>query len=277
MRDDRPGVYFYTGTTQTGKSKRAIEDAWRDRDATGWPILVIDSQGVWNFKSWVHVDSVEEAVRRLWKSPEELAKGGKRENVAIIPRDETQVDQLFAAARAGGEVVVLVDEARFWLSKRRISDSLSRGLRVWAHSRLVLRFTTQRVADIHNDALACHREVYVFKTVDPADLDTLWDRYKIAPEEAKALKPDSGGTSADGEFITIRWAEAQREGKLGRLKTSSPDGEARDPLPDRKVQRAAGAGDRGRPPFDGELGAGGPVSGGPSPAAAEPPGKITGT
>lgn len=189
------GVYFYTGTTQTGKTKRALVDARAIADALGWPVLIVDSQGVWNFASYPHAKSVEELVRRVWAVDD---RGRPREPaIAFTPETPDEVELIFKAARAGRRVVLVCDEARYWLSARRMPDELSRALRTWAHSELVLLFTTQRLADIHGDALACHREIYVFRTVGRPDLETLWDEFEVKREDAEAL--------AENEFGVIRW------------------------------------------------------------------------
>ena len=118
---------------------------------------------------------------------------------------------------AGGGVNVLTDECRFWLSVRRLPDGISRALRVWAHSELVLRFTTQRIGDIPAAALACHKEIYVFRTVGRPDLERLEASYGVEPKEAMALP--------DGTFLTVRYNALVR-GNDGSERTGKDDASA---------------------------------------------------
>ena len=250
------GVYFYTGTTQTGKSIAALAAAWKHQDATGWPILIIDSQGVWNFEGYPHAKTVEEAVRRVW-AVDEVGKP-KEKAVAFTPTDVAEVESLYSAARAGRRVILLCDECRFWLSARRLPDALSRALRVWAHSELVLLFTTQRLADVHGDALACHREIYVFKTVGRPDLDRLEDEYEVNRERVMALE--------DGRFLTVRWnklieggadADDGKTEKTGSPAAGAPDGRVLES----GVRPPPRPGDPDGPPVPGGMGPGAPGEG----------------
>ena len=243
---DRLGVYFYAGTTQTKKSTRALEDLWADRDANGFPCLIIDSQGVWNFRSYPHVQGVEAVCRSVW--------GGKPGVTAWTPSSVEEVDKVFAALRAGRRVNVLTDECRFWLTVRRLPDGISRALRVWAHSELVLRFTTQRIGDIHADALACHKEIYVFRTVGRPDLERLEGSYGVEPKEAMALP--------DGEFLTVRYNALVRGNDGSERKREN--GPAAGAVPPGGPPAPEAGGGPGRVPL--------PRGVGPGQARAVPPG-----
>ena len=71
-------VHWYVGVTGSGKTTRALQDVADDIRKTGWPALVIDSQGVRLLASIKHRKTWKEVVRDVWI---------ERKNSAFIPRD----------------------------------------------------------------------------------------------------------------------------------------------------------------------------------------------
>jgi hypothetical protein len=57
-------------------------------------------------------------------------------------------------------------------------------------------FTTQRIQDINPKAMAVHKEIRIFRIVESAGHDRLWERWKIKPEEVLTLENE--------KYITIR-------------------------------------------------------------------------
>lgn len=225
----RLGVYWYCGATQVKKTTKALADSWIDVAETAWPRLIIDSMGAWNFRAMGHVEphvvadkrregglcgAVVAAVRDVWE---------KRRHTQIVPCGVADVDRLMNAARAGRRVSLFVDEIRFWMSKRSITQAMTRTLRSWAHAELIVRGTTQRIADVHEDALACHTAIYVFRTVSPADVETLWKLYQVPRDRVATLEV--------GEYFTVRQGQLERGGDGEPVVRRVEARPAADPLP----------------------------------------------
>lgn len=187
MSEERLGVYFYVGKTQSGKTTRAIADLKADGEVTGWPRLIIDTVEAKNWKGQPHAADLGTVIDCLW--------GPNKRDVIWTPPDPDQFDRMMRALKASGHVHVLVDECRWWANKNRISADFSKAMRAWAHSDLTFRCTTQHPADLHSDAFACIMELYVFRTDIVAALDRL-EEYGFDRERMKALPR--------GEFLTYR-------------------------------------------------------------------------
>lgn len=197
------GNYWFCGTTQVKKTTHANAMAWAARDATGCGILVIDSQRAWNFREYPHPAGRRELYERVF---------GRRGVCAYTPRDPDEVGAIYRAVKAQGNVAVLMDEAFFWLSKRKMILDVSTALRTWAHHGALMLFTTQRVGDIHEDALAVDGEIRVYRTISRKDQERLWDDYDIKADEVKDLPV--------GSYVTVRNSVAVRGGN-GCLKVTA--------------------------------------------------------
>lgn len=189
------GLIWFCGKTQVKKTTHAVALAHEVKDATGDPILVIDSQGAWNFREWPRAQD----RRGLYE-----AVYGRRQDCAMTPADENDVEAVYRTVRQLGRCTVLLDEASFWISKRKLPTDISRALRAWAHCGVLFLFTTQRIGDIHPTALAIDCEIRVYQTLTGPDSDRLWDDYRIKLEEVQRLPV--------GSYITIRNGEVQRGG-----------------------------------------------------------------
>lgn len=175
---DRLGCYWYVGKTQSGKTRKALEDLNADIQATGRPALILDPMPAWNFRGMEHEPNVEAVVRRLYE---------EKTHAVYTPESQEEVDALMRAIRAGKRVHVLWDECSFHMSFRAITPDVSRSLRGWAHSELGFRLVTQRPGDIHGDAYACDPEVYAFRTEKEGDVKRLHEEFGFDPEALKAL------------------------------------------------------------------------------------------
>lgn len=186
------GIVWFCGKTQVKKTTHAVELAFQARASVG-PILVVDSQGAWNFRTWPRAATREHLYERIY---------GHRVDCAITPHDVDDVERIFRTVRTCGKAVVLTDEAKFWISKRKLPPEISLAGRSWAHSGALFIFTTQRIGDIHPDFLAIDCEIRVYRTLPGPDTDRLKDEYGIKPEEVSALPV--------GSFMTIINGETQR-------------------------------------------------------------------
>ncbi len=182
------GIYWYCGYTGVWKTRSAAADAWEARERRACSIIAIDGGSVWNFESYEHAPDVATLTRRVWTD--------RVTSIAITPEDEVEVEQIFGLARRLKDVIILLDEAADWMDENGVPKRIRRTLRQWRHGRLLLIFTTQRIQDISPKAMAVHKEIRIFRIVESAGHDRLWERWRIKPEEVLHLP--------DGKYITIR-------------------------------------------------------------------------
>lgn len=189
------GVYWYCGYTQVSKTRSAVADAYAARDRKRRPFVAIDSGGVWNFSAFEHSPDVATLARRAWRD---------RATVAFMPEaeDVKSVNQIYGLARRLRNAIILLDEASFWIDSDKIPPNIRLILRLWFHAKALLIFTTQRIQDVNPKAMAVHKEIRIFRTVETAAHDRMWERWKIKPEEVLYL--------ADEKYVTIREGVACR-------------------------------------------------------------------
>lgn len=182
------GVRWYVGVPASGKTTLAAAQAAELVAATGWPVLAIDSAGVAQLGQVPHVTSVEAVLDHAWT---------RRQHVAFIPRDEDQVTEIVQAVLARGRVILLVDEAAFWIDARKGSGSpLLRLMRAHRHARVFLLLTTQHFSgDVSQQALSCAPTLYVFRCTSPAVLDRLEREYGL---DRRAI-----ANLGQGQFIKV--------------------------------------------------------------------------
>lgn len=179
------GVHWYIGIPRAGKTELARRHAAELSKESGWPVLVIDSNGVANFDGVPHVvtdrpagEALAELVKALWKD-------GK--HIAVQPPDAEFVDRLIRAAGAGRRVHILIDEARNWCSSRYISPALSRLMRATRHAQVTLQLTTQYFGDINSEGTSCGPHLWIFRCTSPPVIDRLRTEYGLDPERVRAL------------------------------------------------------------------------------------------
>lgn len=184
-----PTAAWFVGIPRAGKTRLAHAHAVELSEQCGWPVLVVDSQGVGNFEAWPRAASVEEVLLEVW---------GHRRNTAFIPHDAKDVERIVRAVLTAGRVVLLVDEAAYWLSSSRgRGGSLLRLLRAYRHAPCHVLLTTQHLSgDVPQEALSCAPTLYVFRCTAPAVLDRL-EREYAAPRDLVAGLPQ-------GQYLTIR-------------------------------------------------------------------------
>ena len=186
----KAGVWWYVGVTMAGKTTIAAHHLMKDVTQNGRPALVIDSQGSSILEPLAPlVATVEEAVRRLWML---------KRHVRFLPSSLSDVERLFSAARAGGRINVLVDEASYWMDSRSITEPIARALRTHQHSELVIRLTTQHLADIARLAVQCSSGLYAFRCTSAGVLDRLRDEFGMDPAAVETLPQGSYLTWSGG-------------------------------------------------------------------------------
>lgn len=177
------------GVPRAGKTRLAHAHAVRLARANSWPVLIIDSQGVGNFKNWPHAVSVEDAKLEIW---------AKRTSCAFIPKSADDVEALVNSVLTAGRVNLLIDEAAYWLSSSRgRGGALVRLLRAYRHAPANVLLTTQHLSgDVPQEALSCAPTLYVFRCTSPAVLDRLEREFGTDRHLVSNLP--------QGQFVTIR-------------------------------------------------------------------------
>lgn len=177
----RTGVAYYVGAPASGKTTLARAHAIEAQRANGWPILVIDSEGVAQLRSFQRARSVAQAVDLVWGKP--------RRSASFEPVTADEVAQLLAAVHRCGRVNLLVDEVHLWLSSRSaVTSPLLRLMRAHRHSQVRLFLTTQHLSgDVPQAALSCAPVLHLFRCTSPATLERLERTWGIPPELVRGL------------------------------------------------------------------------------------------
>lgn len=175
-----PVVAWMVGCPQSGKTSLAKHSARVAHLNRGWPVLIVDSAEVHNLAD-VPLHSTEDAIEALWREP--------RGHARVVPRDIEEMDRLMRAVRAGKRVVVVVDEAHFWLSAQSgVSGELVKLMRATQHAQVDLILTTQHLTgDVPQSALSCTTDLYVFRCTAPRVLQTLDREYGLEREQVRNL------------------------------------------------------------------------------------------
>jgi hypothetical protein len=182
------GINFYVGTTGTGKTTKAYADAVARAGERAVPLFIVDSAGVMRAEGAVKIGSPDPGQEdETFKKIVEIV-WGQGSHVIYEPRDETDANRLFEAIRAGGNVVLLIDEASYWARGNSASPALLRLSRVHRHSGVDIFVTTQYPADLNPLLWNCKQEVYIFRNPSSASLERLEDECYLNEEELEAIR-----------------------------------------------------------------------------------------
>ncbi len=190
------GISFYIGDTGSGKTTLAETHAAEKAAERGVPLVVVDSEGVLNSADALRIpapdseaaenEAFKTIVATVWQNGS---------HVSYVPRDDQDAGRLFETVRAGGNVVLIIDEASYWARGVSILPQLLRLSRV---NRLVgvdLYLTTQYPADLNPLLWNVKREVFVFRNGGEAALDRLGEELRLSDEELEIIR-----TLPDHEF-----------------------------------------------------------------------------
>lgn len=172
------GITFVLGCPGSGKTTLAWRIVCDRAAADGKPILVIDPQRVQTFAGLPHAASVREVCVALWKD-------GR--HVAYTPNGEDDFDALFRAVRAGKNVHVLVDEARFFMSGRAIPPGFNLFARVYRHALCDVVCTSQSYQDAGRPLKAVVGEWRIGRMTSQGDLEALRVDHNLDPAEIAQL------------------------------------------------------------------------------------------
>lgn len=175
------GPVVLLGCPGSGKSTLALQLALEEVNRTGYPLLVIDPARAWNFTGFTHAENLNQVVDSLW---------GRRKSIAWTPEDpDEDFEPLIKAVRAGGRVIVLIDELKFVLpSSRSMSLQFQLAVRLWRHADLPSIYaTTQCYLDAARPLRAAVSRWILFRCVDPGDLEQLSRDFGVDPEVVRTL------------------------------------------------------------------------------------------
>ncbi len=174
------GPVIIIGCPGSGKTTLAREMAIAEAERTGFPMLVIDSARVDQFKDVHHAPSVKDTILRIW---------GEGKHCAYTPEAPEDFDRLAAAARAGKRVIIVIDELKNVLpSVRSMSLPFQLAMRLWRHSEIQgIYATTQSYADAARPLRAVVSQWIVFRMTAPADLEALKQDLGLDPAEVASL------------------------------------------------------------------------------------------
>jgi hypothetical protein len=193
----RSGLTWYVGPPGCGKTYRALQDARELIRETGYPLLVIDSQGVEQLEVVPRATSVSGAIDAVWR---------RGEHAAYVPENAAQVEALCRACLEVGHVILLVDESAYWLTSRHgggSNSALLRLMRAHRHAAVHLLLTTQHFSgDLPQEALACSPTILAGAIRSPAALAVLEKWYGADPAQLAATPPR--------EFLTLTLEPSSR-------------------------------------------------------------------
>jgi ATPase family protein associated with various cellular activities (AAA) len=152
------GLNLYIGAPGTGKTFAALLDA----DALNRPVFIVDSSGVVDAE---HGTDCGAAVLCRSRSEAWVRYGGG-ESVRYIPKDENDLNALFAGLNAAGSAAVVLDEIVHWTTGQYCPPDLLLSARLQRHYHLDLFFTTQQPQDVPSKIRNCATSVKVFKCSD---------------------------------------------------------------------------------------------------------------
>ncbi len=172
------GITFVLGCPGSGKTTLAWKIVCERAAADGKPILVIDPQRVKTFKDIPHAPDVRAVCVALWK---------EGRHVAYTPNGEDDFEAVFRAVRAGRNVHVLVDEARFFMSGRSIPLAFGLFTRVYRHALCDVVATSQSYQDAGRPLKAVVGEWRIGRMTASGDLEALRVDLTLDPAEIAQL------------------------------------------------------------------------------------------
>lgn len=185
----RTGIAWYVGVPNSGKSTLARAHAIRAAKENRWPLLVIDTERVANFRELDHARSVASVVERLWK---------RRVSVAFTPNTTEEALAVFEAVHKAGRVNMVIDEAPAWFDARRggrIREVILRLMRSHRHSKVRLFLTAHHLTgDVPDAAISCSPELFVFRCTSARSLDRLEAHFGLDRERVRSL----------GQYVFLR-------------------------------------------------------------------------
>ena len=187
----RPGVHAYIGTTGTGKTYLAIQEAFPLARSLGVGVLVIDTRGAENWRDMPVVEN-RGAIATVFRA---------RAIAHVIPKSMEDFEELIRAADQYGNAVLIIDECATFAT----SPALALLVRVWRHRRVSIFLTTQKVGrDVEQSVLACDPVIRLFRVTNSATLEWAFKYH------ARRIVPGSDWSRSDRRKVFERLESLQR-------------------------------------------------------------------
>lgn len=177
-------VALYCGVPGAGKTTLAVRHGILDSLMTGYPLVILDSEGTHPCDQAKPMASLRELISSAF---------GGEGLYSYIPTEEEEIDHFFEAVRIGGRVVVVVDEVSYWANAHRTPKSLARVLRTHRHCNALIHATTQYPGDVSPLVWHSKTDVFIFRTEAKRAVERVVEECALEPEEIKTLK--------QGEFL----------------------------------------------------------------------------
>lgn len=182
-------VSWFIGCTGSGKTTLALEHGAALVQSLNVPLLIVDSMGCAPLAKVKHFKTWEQTANAIWKD---------KKNAAFIPSRTESVERLFLMARRLGNCTILLDEASFWLSNRKVPRELELTYRTNLHVKnLTILNTTQNISEISPLLFQClgGGKLYAFRCISPRTIERLEKDFGCERDRLRTLKR--------GEYITI--------------------------------------------------------------------------
>lgn len=170
MKPRRARVYEVTwaiGIPQSGKTTLAVSRAIQRAEERGVPLVAIDSGAVDQLRGLPPAETPGDVVQIAFR---------EHRSCRYVPSDLEDCERVLRVLRKGRRLVVLVDEAHYWLSAHTdgTSSELVHLMREGQHARTDLFLTTHHLTgDVPQAALTCTSRVLVLRCIAPRVLDLL--------------------------------------------------------------------------------------------------------
>jgi hypothetical protein len=214
------GIQFYIGATGQGKTSLAQAQAAELSAERGVPVVILDPEGL------LHYDGAEKFRDVPPGDPFIDAVWERGEHVIYTPRNKKDADLFFSRVRAGGDVILIIDECSHYARAPGTSKDLLRLCRAHRMQGVDLYFTTQNPTDLHPSIWNLKHEVYVFHCDSDGAVERLVKELKLPPEYVARIEALPPGRA-------IKWTRKVNDD--AKEKTEIPE-ERRDDPPDPGVR-----------------------------------------
>lgn len=168
------------GCPGSGKSTLALKLAFEEAERTLLPVLVLDPGRVttFNVPRLERVDDLRALAYRVWE------EGG---HTVYSPAGEADFERIFKLVYKLGNVILLVDEWRFFANAFKVPLPAVLVTRVLRHLNVAVIGTTQSYADVNRSISSIMAELRVGRCTAPRDLERLREDFGLKPEEIGTL------------------------------------------------------------------------------------------
>lgn len=167
------------GCPGSGKTTKALELAREEIGKSGRPLLVLDPGRVKPLEEIPEAEDIRELVYAVWD---------RGAHCRYCPDAEAEWDKVWDVIRKLGRMIVLVDEARYFMSAYRLSLPAVLATRILRHLEVSVILTTQSYGDIPRGISSIAGELYVYRCTAPRDLERLKEDHALDPAEISTLE-----------------------------------------------------------------------------------------